>query len=113
MRVNPTILQRYLQDPPARRMGNLGSELLRLSKAVYRGDMRAVLEFMDLSLSYIEEGGKDFPEDAAEQLANLQRILLAQKYLLKDTLQDFSRRLQFSRELELYAEFTVRLIQEC
>lgn len=111
--VNADILERYLKDTPQRRMGNLGSELLRLSNAVQRGNLPAAHELMELSLSYIEVGGMDFPDDTAELLAKLQRVLLAHGRCLDETINNSTRRLQFNRELEIYSELTIRLMGEC
>lgn len=61
---------RYLRDPAPRRMGNLASDLLRLSSWVrgrWRDDM--ILDQMDQIAWMIEQN----PEFASEELANMQR----------------------------------------
>jgi len=70
MSAAPALRERYLRDREPIRMGNLASDLLRLSQWVQRGwtDER-IIGMLDEIAWMIEQN----PEFASEELANMQR----------------------------------------
>lgn len=112
MKSDPVLLERYMKDPLSRRLGNLGSELLRLSKAVASGEAEKVEKLLRLCLDYVELAGRDFPVDIAEVLADIQRVLTRYLHSVPNVLSDTSIRFRHQKELELYAQLIVRLVPE-
>jgi hypothetical protein len=70
--------ERYLRDEWPVRLGNLASNLLRLSNWVYmRQDDQAIIDLMRESAWFIEWTAGDTPAEILAELANLQRELCA------------------------------------